>query len=59
MKKQRLVSSLALRVVRIYLRDGQFSNDVAVPDLHPSKGTQWVAYMNEIFFDHFVCAPTQ
>ena len=28
--------------VGIYLRDGSFSSDIGVVNLHPSKGTHWV-----------------
>ena len=43
--------------VGIYLRDGSFSSDIGVVNLHPSKGTHWVCYINENYFDSygFVC----
>ena len=43
--------------VGIYLRDGSFSSDIGVVNLHPSKGTHWVCYIDENFFDSygFVC----
>ena len=31
----------------IYMRDGSFSTDFGVVNLHPSKGTHWVCYINE------------
>ena len=39
--------------VAIYLRDGPFSNDIGIVNLHPSKGTHWVCYINENYFDSY------
>ena len=43
--------------VGIYLRNRTFSSDVGIVNLHSSKLTHWVAYLNENFFDcyGFVC----
>ena len=38
----------------IYLRDGPFSSDIGIINLHPSKGTHWVLYINEQFLIHMV-----
>ena len=38
-KIQKVLSSLGLNDVGIYLRDGPFSSDVGIVNLHPSKGT--------------------
>ena len=35
--------------VEIYLRDGSFSTDIGIVNLHPSKGTHWVCFINENF----------
>ena len=43
--------------VGIYLRDGSFSSDIGIVNLHPSKGTHWVSYLNENFFDSYGCCP--
>ena len=43
--------------VGIYLRDGQFSTDIGIKNLHPSKGTHWVCYINENCFDSYGCPP--
>ena len=45
-KIQHVFSSLSLDDVGIYLRDGQFSSDIGIVNLHPSKGTHWVCYIN-------------
>ena len=43
--------------VGIYLRDGSFSSDVGIVNSHPSKGTHWVCYINEKYFDSYGCSP--
>ena len=57
MKYQQVLSSLSLNDVGVYLRDGPFRSDVGVVNLHPSKGTHWVCYINENYFDSYGCAP--
>ena len=52
-KIQQVLSSLSLDDVGIYLRDGPFSTDVGVVNLHPSKGSHWVCYINENDFDSY------
>ena len=46
-KIQQVFSSLSLNDVEIYLRDGPFKSDVGIVNLHQSKGTHWVCYINE------------
>ena len=48
---------MRLNNVGIYLRDGSFSGDIGIVNLHQSRGTQWVCYMNENYFDSYGCAP--
>ena len=43
------------RKVEVYLRDGPFSSDNGIVNLHPSKGTHWVCYINENYFDSYGC----
>ena len=52
-KIQQVLSSLSLKDVGIYLRDGPFSSDIDIVNLHPSKGTHWVCYINENYFDSY------
>ena len=52
---QHVLSSLSLGDVGIYLRDGPFSSDIGIVTLHPSKGTHWVCYINENYFDSYGC----
>ena len=51
----RVLSSLDLKDVKIYLRDGPFKSDIGIVKLHPSKGTHWVCYINESYFDSYGC----
>ena len=55
LKIQHVLSSLSLDDVGIYLRDGPFLGDIGVVNLHPSKGTFWVCYINENYFDSYGC----
>ena len=41
--------------VGIYLRDGRFKSNIGIVNLHPSKGTHWVCYIDEIYFDSYGC----
>ena len=56
-KIQQVLSSLSLNDVGIYLRDGPFESDIGIVNLHPSKGTHWVCYINENYFDSYGCSP--
>ena len=56
-KIQHVLSSLSLNAVGIYLRVGPFESHIGIVILHPSKGTHWVLYVNENFFDSYGCAP--
>ena len=48
-------SSIGLDNVGIYLRDGPISSDIAIVNLHPTKGIHLVAYMGENYFDSYGC----
>ena len=54
-KIQQILSSLSLNNVGIYLRDRPFESDIGIVILHPSKGTHWVCYINENYFDSYGC----
>ena len=54
-KIQQVLNSIGLNNVGIYLRDGPFSSDIGIVNLHPSKGTHWVTYINEKYFDSYGC----
>ena len=52
-KIQQVLSFLSLNEVGIYLRDGPFESDIGIVNLHPSKGTHCVVYINENYFDSY------
>ena len=58
-KLQQVFSSLRLNDVGTYLRDEPFKTDIKIVTLHQPKGTYWVLYINENYFDSFACAPPQ
>ena len=60
LKTQQILSSLSLNDVGIYLRDGPFESNIGIVNLHPSKGTHWVCYINENYFDSYgIICPKQ
>ena len=42
LKIQKVLTSIGLDNVNIYLRDGPFSSDIGFVSLHPLKGSHWV-----------------
>ena len=48
---------MSLNDVGIYLRDGPFESEIGIVNLHPSKGTHWVLYINENYFESYGCSP--
>ena len=54
-KIQKILTSIGLGNVNIYLWNGPFSSDIGIVNLHPSKGTHWVCYINEKYFDSYGC----
>ena len=52
-KIQQILDSMRLNNVGIYLRDGLFSSDIGIVNLHQSRGTHWVCYINENYFDSY------
>ena len=56
-KIQQSLSSLSFNDYRIYLRDGPFSSDIGIVNLHPTNGTNGVCYIDEHFFDFYGFSP--
>ena len=54
-KFYQVFSSLSLNDIGVYLRDGLFESDIETVNLHPTKRTHWVLYMNETYFDSYGC----
>ena len=58
-KIHKVLTSIGLDRVGICLRDGPFQTDIGIVNLHPSKGTHWVCYINENYFDSYGCSPPE
>ena len=58
-KIQKILSSLSLNDVGIYLGDGPFKFDIGIVNLHPLKRTHWIVYLDENYFNSYGCAPPQ
>ena len=56
-KTYQVLSSLYLNDVGIYLRDRPLESDIGITNLHQSKTSHWVAYINGIYFDSYGCVP--
>ena len=56
-KIQKVLTSIGLDNVNIYLRDGPFSSEIGMVNLHASKGSHWVSNINENYFDSYGCSP--
>ena len=56
-KIKRVLDSIGLNNVGIYLRDGPFKSDIGIVNLHPSKGSHLVAYLKENYLNSYGCAP--
>ena len=56
-KIEQVLNSIGLNNVGIYLKDGPFKSDIGIVNLHPSKGTHWVCYINENYFDSYGITP--
>ena len=56
-KIQKVLNSIGLNNVNIYLRDGPFSSDIGIVNLHPTRGGHWVSYIHENYFDSYGITP--
>ena len=56
-KIYQILCSIGLNNVGIYLRDRPFESDIGILNLHPSKGTHWVCYINEECCDSYGSSP--
>ena len=55
MKYKKIHSFLSLNERRIYLRGGAFESNIRLFNIYPSKGTLWVVYIKENYFDSYGC----
>ena len=57
-KKYEVLKKLGLdSKVGIYLRDGDFLTSFGRVSLHPSRGTHWVMYNKDCYYDSYGCSP--
>ena len=56
-KIQKVPNYIGLNNVNIYLRDGPFSSDTGIVNLHPTRGSHWVSYIHENYFDSYGITP--
>ena len=52
-KIHQVLPSIGLDKIGIYSRGGPFSSDIGIVNSHPSKGTHWVFYIHERYFDSY------
>ena len=52
-KFQQAQCSIGLNKAGIGLRVGPFESDIGIVSLHPLKGSHWVRYKNENYFDNY------
>ena len=52
-----VLDSIGLNNVGIYLRDGPFESDIGIVNLQPSRGSHWVLYIKDCYFDSYGCPP--
>ena len=48
---------LKLNSTGIYMRDDKITTPSGIVNLHPTKGTHWVMFVNEYYFDSYGCPP--
>ena len=53
---QQIISSLFLSVFGIYSRDGPFSTDLGLVNLHPAKEAHWDAYIGHKYIGSYGCS---
>ena len=41
----------------IYMRDDKITTTCGIVNLHPTKGTRWVMFVKEFYFDSYGCPP--
>ena len=56
-KIQKVLNSIGLNNVNIYLRDGPFSSDIGIVNLHPTRGSHWVSFIHENYFGSYGITP--
>ena len=58
-KIYQVLGSIALDIDDINLGDGPFSSDIAIVNLHESRGEHSVLFINQNYFTSYGCVPAQ
>ena len=56
-KIKEILNLLKLNSTGIYMRDDKFTTPSGLVNLHPIKGTHWVMFSNQNYFDSYGCPP--
>ena len=56
-KIKEILDMVNLNSTGIYMRDDKFTTPSGIVNLHPTKGTHWVMFVNEFYFDFYGCPP--
>ena len=56
-KLKETLDILKVNSTGIYMRDDKFTTDSGIVNLHPTKGTHWVMFVTEFYFDSYGCPP--
>ena len=56
-KIQQILNSIGLNNVNIYIRDGPFSSDIGIVNLHLSRVSHWICYIYRNYWASYGCAP--
>ena len=56
-KMKEILDILKLNSTGIYMRDDKFTTTSGIFNLHPTKGTHWVMFVNEFYFDSYGSPP--
>ena len=56
-KIKEILDILKLNSIGINMRDAKFTADSGIVNLQPTKGTHWVMFVTEFYFDSYGCPP--
>ena len=56
-KIKEILDILKINSTGIYMRDDTFTTPPGIVNLHPTKGTHWVMFVNEFYFDSYGYPP--
>jgi hypothetical protein len=56
-KIKEILARLKLNSTGIYMRDDKFTTKSGIVNLHPTKGTHWVLFTGNFYFDSYGCPP--